>query len=127
MHLEHWYYLVCNNTFFATGQYFGATIILVTVSIFLTVYILSLHFRLPGTRPVPKFMKRFALVYVARLLCLSNAIKDCNVEPEKAEENVIENNHIAESLGKTNGTKSSNIEPLKPLDIPGNRQLLSSK
>ncbi|XP_066270654.1 neuronal acetylcholine receptor subunit alpha-10-like [Branchiostoma lanceolatum] len=39
------------------GQFFGATIVIVALSSVLTIFILSIHFRGPNIRPVPKWLK----------------------------------------------------------------------
>ncbi|PIK42134.1 putative neuronal acetylcholine receptor subunit alpha-10 [Apostichopus japonicus] len=111
------------------GQYFAATIVLVTVSIFLTVYILSLHYRLPGTRPVPKYLKRITLVYLARILCLNNVGTKNSVEqePQKFEDDVIENNHTDQPKMMTNGSEGKKLSPLKPLPTLIDRQNLKNK
>ncbi|XP_078577411.1 neuronal acetylcholine receptor subunit alpha-9-like [Branchiostoma floridae x Branchiostoma japonicum] len=39
------------------GQFFGATIVIVALSSVLTIFILSIHFRGPNIRPVPRWLK----------------------------------------------------------------------
>ncbi len=62
---------------FSTGQYFACTIVLVSMSTVMTVFVLSLHYRLPGTKPVPKWMRTLFLKHLASILCLGDLTKLC--------------------------------------------------
>lgn len=111
------------------GQYFASTIILVTISIFITVYILSLHYRLPGTRPVPKYLKKIALVYLARILCMDNSIKVSDISSEENETNVMENNQHADhtELNQQPTQKETNLQNQRPLTAVSNFRVGTNK
>ncbi|XP_033120698.1 neuronal acetylcholine receptor subunit alpha-10-like [Anneissia japonica] len=75
------------------GQYFAASIFLVSVSTVMTVYVLHIHYRLPGTKPVPRWMRVWIIGRLGSLICMN---KDFRVNPEPSESNaekmVVENN-----------------------------------
>ncbi|XP_022087676.1 neuronal acetylcholine receptor subunit alpha-10-like [Acanthaster planci] len=52
------------------GQYYAATMLLVSISIMLTVIVLNLHHRGPTCRPVPRWMRRIFLNKLAPILRL---------------------------------------------------------
>ncbi|XP_070543627.1 neuronal acetylcholine receptor subunit alpha-10-like isoform X2 [Ptychodera flava] len=73
------------------GQYYLATICLVSISTSLTVIVLSLHYKVPGSiKPVPRWARIFFLHYCARILCLGDLINDV----QDTECTVVENNHL---------------------------------
>ncbi|XP_071952767.1 neuronal acetylcholine receptor subunit alpha-10-like [Antedon mediterranea] len=77
------------------GQYFAACIILVSMSTVMTVYVLHIHFRLPGTRPVPRWMRVWIIGRLGRLLCLKKDFKLVSeTDGPSVESIVVENNFI---------------------------------
>ncbi|XP_038072741.1 neuronal acetylcholine receptor subunit alpha-10-like [Patiria miniata] len=59
-----------SNTTPIIGKYFIATIFIVSLSVIMTVFVLHLHFRLPGVGPVPIWLRKLAFVSLAPLLCV---------------------------------------------------------
>ncbi|XP_022096448.1 neuronal acetylcholine receptor subunit alpha-9-like [Acanthaster planci] len=99
------------------GQYYLATIVLVSGSTAMTVFVLYLHYRLPGTKPVPSWLRTLTFHYLARILCLRSAVK---VAPDAQRSEVVENNHFSNGNAqkdksyKTNGNNISTVT-LPPL------------
>ncbi|XP_071794471.1 neuronal acetylcholine receptor subunit alpha-10-like [Asterias amurensis] len=87
------------------GQYYLATIVLVSASTVMTVFVLYLHYRLPGTKPVPAWLRNLSFNYIAKVLCMKNTMK---VAPAP-QETVVENNYITNGgLGSDKKLHSGN-------------------
>lgn len=79
------------------GQYYACTIGLVSGSSVMTVYVLSLHYRLPGTKRVPRWMRVFFLKHLAQLMMMGDIQKflgatDDDDEEECEKSTVLQNN-----------------------------------
>ena len=103
------------------AQYFACTIVLVSMSTVMTVFVLSLHYRLPGTKPVPKWMKTFFLKHVARFLCLGDLTKmipSLEDEEEEDKSTVLKNNgHSKQNIYSLSDMVQENNEsgPKEPI------------
>lgn len=51
------------------GLYFNVNLILVLISVVLTIIVLNFHFRGPKKQRVPKWMRKYFINYLGRLLC----------------------------------------------------------
>ncbi|XP_038073410.1 neuronal acetylcholine receptor subunit alpha-10-like [Patiria miniata] len=97
------------------GQYYLATIVLVSASTGMTVFVLYLHYRLPGTKPVPSWLRSLAFNYIARILCLSSTIK---VAPAPQSPEVIENNHLSNGNVHTDKSYKTNENNISTVTLP---------
>ncbi|XP_019622605.1 PREDICTED: neuronal acetylcholine receptor subunit alpha-9-like [Branchiostoma belcheri] len=69
------------------GQFFGATIVIVALSSVLTIFILSIHFRGPNIRPVPKWLKRIFFIKACKCKQLSRESRENHhADPEISRE-----------------------------------------
>lgn len=64
------------------GKYLLFTMILVTLSICVTVYVLNVHFRTPATHTMSPWVKRVFLNILPRLLLIRRPIKDKENQPK---------------------------------------------
>ncbi|XP_072037860.1 neuronal acetylcholine receptor subunit alpha-10-like [Amphiura filiformis] len=92
------------------GQYFACTIVLVSMSTVMTVFVLSLHYRLPGTKPVPKWMRNVFLKHVACFLCLGDLTKLCPPHDEEDEDD-----DDKATVLKNNGHSNQNVYSLSEM------------
>ncbi|XP_041465460.1 neuronal acetylcholine receptor subunit alpha-10-like [Lytechinus variegatus] len=88
------------------AQYYACTIVLVSLSTVMTVYVLSLHYRLPGTHRVPRGMKKFTFSFLARMLCMGSFIvnmgdddNDDEIRQNKPHAGVYENTFLTNLNG----------------------------
>ncbi|XP_077868279.1 neuronal acetylcholine receptor subunit alpha-9-like, partial [Saccoglossus kowalevskii] len=58
------------------GQYYAATMVLVSLSLLMTVIVLNLHHRGPESKEVPKWIRKWILGYAARFLLLRKATSE---------------------------------------------------
>nr|XP_006812268.1 PREDICTED: neuronal acetylcholine receptor subunit alpha-9-like [Saccoglossus kowalevskii] len=54
------------------GQYYAATMVLVSLSLVMTVMVLNLHYRGPSSKPVPRWVKRLVLGHLQTFLLVRN-------------------------------------------------------
>ncbi|XP_070563841.1 neuronal acetylcholine receptor subunit alpha-10-like isoform X2 [Ptychodera flava] len=50
------------------GQYYAATMVLVSLSLVMTVLVLNLHYRGPSSKPIPRWVKKIVLGHMQRFL-----------------------------------------------------------
>ena len=66
---------------FFVGTYFAASMVLVSLSCFLTIVILNVFYRGQNGRRVPRWAKIYIIGYLGRLVCSrANKIKDMDGE-----------------------------------------------
>lgn len=63
--------------FFPTGKYYIATMTMVTASTALTIFIMNIHHCGPEARPVPLWVERFILNYLARICFVYEVGENC--------------------------------------------------
>lgn len=63
--------------FFPTGKYYIATMTMVTASTALTIFIMNIHHCGPEARPVPQWVERFILNYLARICFVYEVGENC--------------------------------------------------
>ncbi|XP_072166843.1 neuronal acetylcholine receptor subunit alpha-10-like [Diadema setosum] len=56
------------------AQYYACVIVLVSLSTVMTVFVLWLHFRLPGTHRVPRWLKHFSFSVLARCMFMGEEL-----------------------------------------------------
>lgn len=59
-----------------SGQYFGATIIMVSLSCSMTVVVLHIHHSGANGKEVPQWLKTLTLDYLARVFCMDTDLYD---------------------------------------------------
>ncbi|XP_077865209.1 neuronal acetylcholine receptor subunit alpha-10-like [Saccoglossus kowalevskii] len=92
------------------GRYYGGTIALVSMSTIMTVIVLSIHYKIPGSvRRVPKWARVFFLNYCARMLCMGNLNATYVAMGESSSINV-ENNHLQTTPSATSPEPFHKIE-----------------
>lgn len=98
--------------FFPTGKYYIATMTMVTASTALTIFIMNIHHCGPEARPVPQWVERFILNYLARICfvfevgenCLSGALPEVQTMTEGEPEAPLANGTSAKaSTWEVNG------------------------
>ncbi|KAJ8342694.1 hypothetical protein SKAU_G00326220 [Synaphobranchus kaupii] len=68
------------------GKYYIATMTMITASTALTIFIMNIHFCGPEAKPVPEWVRRFILRYLARICFVYEVGENCmTVQPEKFE------------------------------------------
>ncbi|XP_071811205.1 neuronal acetylcholine receptor subunit alpha-10-like [Apostichopus japonicus] len=107
------------------GQYYAATMLLVSISVVLTIIVLNLHHGGPYIRPVPNWMRRIILFKLARLLRIdSKAVysrkrkKVGIVDEDNKTINEAQRNNRSRFLGENDEFDMMEITKLAYLDCP---------
>lgn len=70
----------------AAGKYYIATMTMITASTALTIFVMNIHHCGPDAKPVPKWVKRVILQYMARMCFVYEVGENCmSPQPEKTE------------------------------------------
>lgn len=95
--------------FFPTGKYYIATMTMVTASTALTIFIMNIHHCGPEARPVPQWVERFILNYLARI-CFVFEVGDNCLSGALPEVHTLTENEPETTLGNSTSAKGANWE-----------------
>ncbi|XP_045216595.2 acetylcholine receptor subunit alpha-like 1 [Mercenaria mercenaria] len=93
------------------GKYLLFTMIVVTMSIFLTVYTLSIHFRSPATHKMSPWIKRVFTEILPKILCMKRPVDNRRRKPKGKElgETNIDAPELVHLWDKTNAPNYENL------------------
>ncbi|KAG1687030.1 Acetylcholine receptor subunit alpha-like [Nymphon striatum] len=106
------------------GKYLLFTMILVTLSIFVTVAVLNVHFRAPSTNRVAPWVKKVFLEMLPPLLCIKRPESDDDEEPDDDADKVLNRTcngtHFRDASTTTTANGAAFLDTLSP-EIDGHK------
>ncbi|CAD5118373.1 DgyrCDS7085 [Dimorphilus gyrociliatus] len=121
------------------GAYFCLNMVLITLSTFLSVIVINLYFRGDKKSRVPKWLKKFIVDYVGRLLCMKNELAQNDDSPKttdyvinvetgkKSERKRIRCPELKYNKFQPPPMEANDIEPLKGNSTPRINPQISSQ